>query len=86
MTWAWQPLLPGAAQLLGGAAPVSGVATQTLAPYGKTQTGKVIAAAVATQTLGPYGKTQTGTLISAANPSSRKKRQNETRRVMPAVR
>lgn len=48
-------------------ATVSGVATQTLAPYGKTQTGKVIAAAVATQTLAPYGKTQAGKVIASGS-------------------
>lgn len=46
-----------------GLATVSGVAVQTLAPYGKTQTGKVIAKGSAIQQLNGYGQTATGKVI-----------------------
>lgn len=63
MTWLWQPLLPGGAQLLAGGGTISGAATQTLAPYSKTQTGTLAVKGSGSQTLSDYAQTATGKAI-----------------------
>ena len=60
MTWLWQPLLPGAAQLLaGGGGGVEGEVAQTLGAVTQSSTGKLKIKATGSEALSAFTQSTT---------------------------